>query len=151
LYKGDNKTYAIHEIEGFEPIHDIKLVKHRNENMKRLLFVLLACATLTSCFPYHYIASPHTYGRVVDKDTGEPILGARAYFKEHPSFPALTNSDGTFDMPQRKEWILVPLGPFDAAPPRVTLVIEADGYQTVEIGNLRAWEISKEKIELTKK
>ena len=115
------------------------------------MFTLLACATLVSCVPYHFIAAPHTYGKVVDKNSSEPVSGALVYFKEYPAAAVLTNIDGTFDMPQRKEWIAVPFGPFDAAPPRLTLVVEAEGYQTVEIGNLRAWEISQDKIELIKK
>jgi len=119
--------------------------------MKRLIFTFLLCAALTSCVPYHYIAAPHTYGKVVDKQSGEPVAGARVYFKEYPTAAVFTNYDGTFDMPQRKKWIAVPLGPFDAAPPRLTLVVEAEGYHTVEIGNLRAWEISQEKIELIRK
>jgi len=119
--------------------------------MKRLIFIFLTCAVLLSCVPYHYIASPHTYGRVIDKSSGEPVAGARVYFKEHPAAVVVTHSDGTFDMPQRKEWIAVPFGPFDAAPPRLTLVVEANGYQSLEIGNLRAWEISQGTIELIKK
>lgn len=113
--------------------------------------MFLASAALISCVPYHYIASPHTYGRVIDKNSGEPVVGARIYFKEYPAFPAVTNSDGTFDMPERKEWIAVPLGPFDAAPPRLTLIVEADGYQTLGIADLQAWEIKQDKIELIKK
>jgi hypothetical protein len=107
------------------------------KNMKRLIFIFLTCAALmSSCVPYHYIASPHTYGRVVDKNSGEPLAAARVYFKEYPAFVAVTNSDGTFDVPQRKEWIAVPLGPFDAAPPRLTLIVEAEGYEIVRIADL---------------
>jgi|WetSurSiteA1Bulk_404760.scaffolds.fasta_scaffold104645_1 hypothetical protein len=120
-------------------------------NMKMLIIILLACIALSSCMPYHYTVVPHTYGKVVDKASGEPVAGARVLFKEHPSEAVLTKPDGTFDIPQRQEWIAVPFGPFDAMPPRLNLLIEAEGYQTTEIGNLRSWEISRDKIEIIRK
>ena len=119
--------------------------------LKRLILVVMASVILASCMPYHITATPKTNGKVVDANSQQPIAGVRVYFKEYPETAVTTNSDGSFEMLNFRKWIVVPLGPFDAAPPHGTLVIEAEGYETKEIRDLYGQEIVQEHIDLQRK
>ena len=95
---------------------------------------VFTCMLLAACIPYYYTHTPGLYGKVIDDATGSPISGATIYFEGHSEKRAIADSNGEFDLPQKKGWILVPLGPFDAIP-RLVLVIEARGYNTYKTAN----------------
>lgn len=116
----------------------------------RLVLVLITCLLLTACFPYHYTFTPRAFCKVIDDTTGVPIAGATIYFKNHPDTRTMTDSIEEFDLPQKKGWIWVPLGPFDAFPPRGVLVIEAKGYDIYKTEELWGSEIKQSVFKLQK-
>ena len=106
------------------------------------------------CFPLRYVASPGLNGRVIEKYSKTPIEGAQVFFKEYPDLKAQTKSDGGFNLQTNKKWLLIPIiGAVDLAPGHGTLIIEADGYNELEIKEM--WggdqaEIPQKEIELEK-
>jgi hypothetical protein len=122
----------------------------RKRTTLRFVLVFITCFFLVGCIPYHYTFTPRAFGRVIDSATGAPIAGATIYFEKHPEARTMTDSGGEFDLPQKKGWIWVPLGPFDAAPPGGVLVIEAKGYDTYKAEEFWGSEIKQQVFKLQK-
>ncbi len=98
-------------------------------NRLNLLFSVLVSILLASCVPYRYIMTPHSFGKVVDITTDNPIAGAIIYYEGHPEVRTVTNTNGEFDLPQTEGSTVVPLGPVDAVPPRGVVIINKEGYE----------------------
>ncbi len=116
-----------------------------------LAILLNACFFLSGCFPYHYTFTPHAFGRIIDSTTQAPIPGAIIYFEKHPENRTMADANGEFDLPQKKGWIFVPFGPFDAAPPRGVLIIEANGHESYRTEELWGSEVKQGVFKLQKK
>jgi len=112
---------------------------------------LFTCCIFLSCFPYRYTSTPHAYGRILDNATGSPIAAAKINYDRYPESIAISDANGEFDLPQIKEWIWIPFGPFDALPPRGVLVIEADGYDIYKSKEIWGKETKQRNFKLHKK
>ena len=96
---------------------------------RKMLFVLLAAATLNSCV-LPIPATIHARGYVRDAATKKPISGARVTLMGHPKATAITASDGSFDIPSEKHLGFVPVVvPMDPSV-ETRLTVSADGYRS---------------------
>jgi hypothetical protein len=103
--------------------------------MKRLfllaLFVLL-CAVQQGCVVWRYTTTPLVTGRVLDADTGKPVVGAKVGFRTHEAAITQTKDDGSFSLASDHRW-----GPAIGIPFEFTLCggviyVTAPDYVTFE-------------------
>ncbi len=96
--------------------------------------LILVCLVLGSCATVSVVVAPTVEGKVTDELTGQPIAGAKVYYKEHPNITTLTTKDGTFKLPEVREDHKTPLFlPVDKPTPMGTVVIESKGYVTSQM------------------
>jgi hypothetical protein len=101
-------------------------------DVKSSILTLIFSLMIISCVPVKYTATPQVVGSVIDKAGRQPVADATIYFKKYPQTKVLSDAQGKFLLQPISEWIWIPLGPFDFAPPHGDLRIEAPGYAPLE-------------------
>ncbi len=104
--------------------------------IKRILpgILILVFLVLAGCATVPVVVAPSVNGTVTDGLTGQPIAGAKVYYKEHPVEKIVTGKDGTFSIPEVREEHKAPVFlPVDKPSPMGTVVIEAAGYAASEM------------------
>jgi len=110
----------------------------------RHVILTAAILLLGGCVPYHSHDAPHAAGRVVNRTTGQPIVGASVSMTaDHDwggkTVRAYTDARGYFSLPEIDHWFVAPLsdGITDGDG---TLTIEAPGYRSHQERRRRAVE-----------
>ena len=86
---------------------------------------------LTSCVAPRATTSG-ARGYVSDSATKNPVMSASVSIKDFPEVFIKTDKDGFFDLPPKKEWMVI-VAPTCRQPFKDSLIIERQGYQTKEI------------------
>ncbi len=138
-----------------------------------LLFVLVTAAGCSYPIQLHFPATPHFYGRVVDRETKEPVEGAVAFLKESPGLKTTSITSGYFDLAGITREFPQPIigeitlpgdmgnclassvpgfqkiyGNLNLPVPSGTIVVEAQGYKRFETGLLRGMTVTGIDVEL---
>jgi hypothetical protein len=71
---------------------------------KPLLLVFTVCVTSSGCFPYHYTTRHGLSGTVVIAGTEKPLANASISFGLTNTAIAYSATNGTFDIPPKREW-----------------------------------------------
>ena len=83
---------------------------------------------LCGCVPFDVPRTPAATGFGVDSVSGQPISGARVFFKKSSDQKVVTKADGYFQIPPRYERHWLPPLPYDFAAVHGIMIIEAPGY-----------------------
>ncbi|MBI2517346.1 MAG: hypothetical protein HYV95_10580 [Opitutae bacterium] len=103
--------------------------------MKRLY--LIGLVTLISllqqgCVAWRYTTTPVATGRVLDADTGKPVIGAEVGFRKHESVSTRTKEDGSFSLASDHKWGPAIGIPFEFTLCGGVLYVAAPGYESFE-------------------
>jgi len=103
--------------------------------VKRITAPVVLIACLTGCVPVRDYESPQVTGRVLSRQTGQPIPSAEVLVSEHPEISTRTDLNGNFVLPPkiRYTWcVLIPDACLNSLvfPISETLLIRAPGYET---------------------
>jgi len=94
-----------------------------------LLVVGILLTGLQGCIFIHTYA-PLVEGKVIDKESGEPITAAMIHYREYPKISTTTSAEGDFSIGPLKQLaaksMFIIIQPI---PPRGTLVVEKEGYK----------------------
>lgn len=103
--------------------------------MSKRCFIFAAgvSALLTGCLiPHTSERSPQIRGQVVDSRTGEPISNAKVRWLEQSSPSDVTDLNGTFSLPESKNWHVLYWGhadvPNHGRHSRILFVTHSDYY-----------------------
>jgi hypothetical protein len=103
--------------------------------MKRLFLLgLVALISLLQqgCVAWRYTTTPVVTGRVLDADTGKPVVGAEVGFRKHESVSTRTKGDGSFSLASDHKWGPAIGIPFEFTLCGGVLYVTAPGYVTFE-------------------
>jgi hypothetical protein len=103
--------------------------------MKRLFPVLLLaalCTTQQGCVAWRYTTTPLVTGRVLDADTGKPVVGAEVGFRKHEAVSTRTKDDGSFSLSPDHQWGPAIGIPFEFTPCGGVIYVTAPKYATFE-------------------
>lgn len=115
-----------------------------------LLVVPIGCA---SPIQLHYPASPDIYGKVIDRETKEPVEGALVSVKEYPSRKTTSLYNGYFELAGVERVFPQPVlgGALHLPAPSGTVIVEAAGYKTLETETLTGQWVSGLNLELERR
>src|SRR5262245_19627042 len=94
-------------------------------------FLVILCLSSTACIPVRMQAGKHIEGTVLNKSTGEPIVGAQVMYCRNPKTAVLTDQMGSFTLERTNVTFWAPLLPIDYfGYYHFPVVAKAKGYQS---------------------
>ena len=103
--------------------------------MKRLYLlglVVLLSLLQQGCVAWRYTTTPVVTGRVLNADTGKPVVGAEVGFRKHESVSTRTKEDGSFSLASDHKWGPAIGIPFEFTLCGGVLYVAAPDYVTFE-------------------
>ena len=81
--------------------------------MKLIYICAATCLLFVGCAPFKVEIGSYTEGRVVSKESRQPVAGARVMYEGHPNTTVVTDSDGRFALDRETVTKWLPLLPID--------------------------------------
>jgi hypothetical protein len=73
-------------------------------NSASLSVLIFVACTLQGCVAWRYPSTPPITGKVLDAESGNPVVGAEVGFRKHQAIQTRTKVDGTFQLESDYSW-----------------------------------------------